>query len=495
MAVDEAQPTPWRPLPNLPPDPTATAARGRLRRILLYGTSRGLTEGLIGARGLLLATVLGPEAFGAWALFRLVMRYAPFAALGVYRGLEREAVHEEAADRRGADPPQQAARTTVGFLLAVFLPLATIAATASFFTANAQLALGLRVTAAALATEPLVLYAFTFLRARGSLRRFAVLEIIQAALHLALTVLMALRWGLAGAFAGFIAASVGILAVLAHRVPTRPALDAARLRRMLAIGFPLVLTMFTTTLLATADRFVVAAYGGTRLLGLYALAVSVAGLAASMAWVVRTVIFPSVYRQTDIEGAGLAIRDHFHGTLLPFARWFPPLLGLGALLIGPAIMMFLPRYSEAVAPARIFIFTGATMGFASLGVLGVIAADLQRRLPLWSVVALSINLLLSNVAMRSGIGLEGIAAGALISQVVYGTAVVMLAAGATGTERPLLLPLKAFGPLALSVLAVYVSGRIFPGTDPASVASSMALYLLILLPLAPALRADLQRLR
>jgi O-antigen/teichoic acid export membrane protein len=481
-------------LPHLPPDLKATAAGGRLRRILLYGTSRGVTEGLIGARGLLLATVLGPEAFGAWALFRLVMRYAPFAALGVYRGLEREAVHEEAVERRGADPPQQAARTTVGFLLAVFLPLATIAATASFFTADGRLTLGLRVTAAALVTEPLVLYAYTYLRARGSLRRFAILEIIQAALHLALAVLLALRWGLPGAFAGFVTASVGTLAILAQRVPTRPALDGARLRRMLAIGFPLVLTMFTTTMLATADRFVVAAYGGTRLLGLYALAVSVAGLAASMAWVVRTVIFPNVYRQTDAEGAGLAIRDHFHSTLLPFARWFPPILGLGALLIGPAIMTLLPRYAEAVAPARIFIFTGATMGFASLGVLGVVAADLQRRLPLWSVLALTINLILSNIAMRSGIGLEGVAAGALISQVVYGTAVVALAAGVAGTERPLLLPLKALGPLALCVLAVLGLGRLLPGTDPASVAASVALYLLVLLPLAPALRADLKRL-
>lgn len=450
----------------------------------------------MGARGLLLATLLGPESFGVWALFRLVMRYAPFAALGVYRGLEWEAVHEESADPSvGRGPPQLAARTTVGFLLAVFLPLAALGVAASFFTADPQLALGLRVTGAALATEPLVLYAFIYLRARGSLRRFAVLEIAQAALHLVLAVLLALWWGLAGAFAGFVAASIGTLAILGHRVPTRPALDGARLRRMLTIGFPLVLTMFTTTMLATADRFVVAAYGGTRLLGLYALAVSIAGLAGSMAWVIRTVIFPNVYRQAGAEGAGLAIRDHFDDTLLPFARWFPPLLGLGALLIGPAVMIFLPRYAEAVAPARIFIFTGATMGFASLGVLGVVAADLQRRLPLWSGCALIINLTLSNLAMRSGIGLEGVAAGALISQVVYGTAVVGLAAGATGAAHPVLLPLRALGPLALCVFAVYALGRLFPGTDPASVAASVALYLLILLPLGPRLRADLHRLR
>jgi O-antigen/teichoic acid export membrane protein len=451
---------------------------------------------LVGARGLLLATLLGPESFGVWALFRLMMRYAPFAALGVYRGLEREAVQDEQPERPVAPPSSPlAANTTVGFLLAVFVPLAAVTLTASFFVANAQLALGLRVTGAVLVTEPLVLYAFTYLRARGSLRRFAALEIAQAALHLTLAVVLALRWGLAGAFAGFVVASIGSLAILARRVPMRPALDGTRLRRLLAIGFPVVLTMLTTTLLATADRFVVAAYGGTRLLGFYALAVSVAGLAVSLAWVVRTVIFPNVYRQADAEGAGHAIRDHFRTTLLPFARWFPPLLGLGALFIGPAIMLLLPRYAEAVAPARIFIFTGATMGLASLGVLGVVAADMQRRLPLWSALALAINLALSNLAMRSGIGLEGVAAGALISQAVYAVAVVALAAAATGAARPVLLPVRALGPLVLCVLAVFGLGRLFPGTDPVSVAWSVALYLLILVPLGPTLLADLRRLR
>jgi O-antigen/teichoic acid export membrane protein len=471
----------------------ATPGDGRLRRVLLYGTSRGVTEGLTGARGLLLATLLGPEAFGAWAMFRLVMRYAPFAGLGIYGGLEREAVQDEFSGAAGAQ--QNPARTAVGFLLVIFLPLAGLAVIASFLTPNPQLALGLRVTGAALVTEPLVLYSFLYLRARGSLRRFAALEVAQAVLHLSLAVVLALRWGLAGAFAGFVGASIGSLAVVARRVPARPALDTARLRRMLAIGFPLALTLFTTTMLATADRLVVAAYGGTRLLGLYALAVSIAGIGGTMAWVVRTVIFPSVYRQAATEGAGLAIRDHIRITLLPFARWFPPLLGLGALLVGPVIMVFLPAYAEAVGPARIFIFTGATTGLAGLGVLGVVAADLQRRLPLWALCALIVNLVLSNLALQSGLGLQGVAVGALAGQVVYGTAVVVLASAAAGMARPLLLILKALGPLFLCVIAVYTLGRVIPGTDLLSVAASVGLYFLVLLPLAPFLLADIRRLR
>ena len=48
------------------------------------------------ARGLLLAIVLGPRAFGIWTLFRIFMRYTPLSGLGVQRGLELEIVQERA---------------------------------------------------------------------------------------------------------------------------------------------------------------------------------------------------------------------------------------------------------------------------------------------------------------------------------------------------------------------------------------------------------------
>ena len=64
------------------------ALRRRLRRIVLYGLSRGVSDVLLGVRALLLATILGPEAFGGWVLFRLATSYCGFARLGVNAGLE-----------------------------------------------------------------------------------------------------------------------------------------------------------------------------------------------------------------------------------------------------------------------------------------------------------------------------------------------------------------------------------------------------------------------
>ena len=52
------------------------AQRRVLRRIMGYALFRGTAEVMLAIRGVLLAVLLGPAAFGTWALLRLVMRYS-----------------------------------------------------------------------------------------------------------------------------------------------------------------------------------------------------------------------------------------------------------------------------------------------------------------------------------------------------------------------------------------------------------------------------------
>jgi hypothetical protein len=88
---------------------TARQAQGHLlRRLAAYAVSRSTTEAMLGLRGVLLAVLLGPAAFGTWALLRLAMRYSALAGISVYRGLELELLQrrssgiEEPLNRPGA---------------------------------------------------------------------------------------------------------------------------------------------------------------------------------------------------------------------------------------------------------------------------------------------------------------------------------------------------------------------------------------------------------
>lgn len=494
------------PAPDLPPGRRSAArtlwsdAAGRasalrrspvLRRIAVYGASRFTTEALIGLRGVVLARLLGPSAYGVWALFRIAMRWATSAGLGVNRGLEREL----SAARRSSGSPLELeharceadryARAGVGFKLLVFGTISVGALLASLAVEDPEWRLGLRGFAAAVLTSQLVTYSVVYTHARGLVRRYAWTETAGAAFHLTGAAVGALVGGIQGAFAGFVAASLASVALYVGHVPLRPIASPARVLRLLRVGVPVSLTLATSTALATADRLIVAAHGGTELLGQYAFGVSVAGLATVFAWVVRTVVFPDVYAGVHATGTSRAVRTHLEGTLLPFARTYPLLLGVLALLIAPVVRILAPAYDDAVGPARLFIFSGATLGLVSLGSVGVVAADRQKRLPLFSVAGLLCNVALATAALRLGGDLTAVAAGALASQSVYGAGVVGLAARAGGLPRPARFVGRCYAPLAWCFLAVVlaIQAAVIVGGSAAPLVAA-AVYALLAWPVA-----------
>jgi O-antigen/teichoic acid export membrane protein len=466
----------------------------RIRRIMIYGASRSVVEALLGVRTLLLAQLLGPAAFGGWTLFRIAARYALFGGLGVQRGLEFHVVRSRTETKPSAEA-EAFARAALGFLLLTSSGLAVVSLTASFFVASDRSAIWLRALAAAVVAEQLWVYGLVYLRAQGGLKRYAVLETIAAAVHLLLTVTLAWRWGLPGALVGFALAAFGVLGMLSRHVPLRPAVSLDRVRSLLRVGLPLLLVTVVTTLLATADRLVVAAVGGATMLGYYAFAVSIGGLAGVLAWVVRTVVLPEVYASAHTDGANSAVRSHLERTLLPYAWFYAPLLGAFAFGLGPAILLLLPQYAEAIAPARIFVFKGALAGLSVLASLGVVAATRQRALPWFSLLALAVNVAASFSALHFGAGLQGVAASALLSQFLYDALALWLVANTAGVKAPWRLVCSTLWPTVWCLGAVVTIGWLLPGADLPTGIAGLALYILLLLVLLPGMRRVLRLAR
>ena len=458
----------------------------RGRRIVLYTATRGTTEAMRSIRGLLLAIVLGPRAFGIWTLFRIFMRYTPLSGLGVQRGLELEIVQERALG--GADATERsriAARTTLGWIIVTAVATSLVALLTSFLVTDDTWRIALRAVSLGVVLEELWVYATTYLRALRELRRYALLEIANASLHLVAAVGMAKLFGLRGAIAGFVVGALASLWTVRNCAPLRPTLATASFRRLFNVGIPLALSSALTIALGTADRLVVAAYGGAVTLGLYAFGVSIAGLAASLAWIIRTVIFPDVYGSARVAGAAPAMRAHLDRTVLPFAYLFPPILGALALAMEPTVALALPRYLPAADAARIFIFTAAAGGITTLGAIGVVAVGRQRALPILSGVALCINLACSMLALHFGAGLSVVAGGAVLAQATIAIGVLAIVGRQATQERVIALVLKGMLPLAWCVATVVLMSRLYDPRTLEGGAASLATYLLLLIPISP----------
>lgn len=472
---------------------------GIVQRLLFYGLSRTTTEGLWGLRGVLLATLLGPAAFGIWTIFRLVLRYVMVAALGIYRGLEFEVVQTLSAQKESAGTESDDVviwgRATLGYTLLVFGGLAILSLAASFVVRDQVVTLTLRAVAAGMLVEQIWIYGSNYLRSAIGLRRFAVTELLHAFLHVLLTALLAYHWGLQGAYVGFIMASVAGIALLMSRVPFRPALPRKRLDRLVQLGAPLGVSQFLLIGLVSVDRLIVAALGGAQMLGFYAFAVVLSGLGASLGMIIRTVIFPDVYSSARVDGSVTAVRSYLDHTLSPLARLLPPILGVIAIALGPLVAYSVPQYMEALPAARVFIFTGLTTAMAGLGTLGLVAAERQRILPLVTGVSLVLNALFSIVALKSGLGLVGVAAGALVAQSIHGGWIVSLITSAAGIEGNRRYLFRFLWPLFWCATAVFVLGIFLPRTDISTTAIAMGVYVLLLFPLWRVLTRALRKAR
>jgi O-antigen/teichoic acid export membrane protein len=468
---------------------------GAFGKLAFYGSSRTISQGLVSARGILLASLLGPERFGVWALFRIAMLWGSFASLSIFRGLELEV----AQARAGRDPESGQVRTACGAALALTLAISGLVGlaslSASFLVKQPDLVLVLRVFAVAVVLESLVVYAITYLRAAGWLRRYGLAELALALVHLSLAVLLALRWGLGGAFLGYLLASVLVLPFVLRAVPFRLSFSQDESRRLLQIGFPVALTSILGFALAGVDRLVVGAFAGLTSLGFYAFAMSVSGLTASLAWVVRTVVLPEVYARAKTEGTSLALQELLERVLLPFSQIYPLLVGVLAIAVGPAVSLLLPEYLEAVSPARVLIFDGVIAGFVSLGSLGVVAAGKQRVLPILSAPLLLLNALIAYLALTLGFGILGVAVGTFVSRAGFGVSIVAfnaLSAAPQGVGR---VVVGVSIPLLWCAAVVFGLDRWLGGTDLQSAGLSLLAYLALVSPLYPGAAQGLRRWR
>ncbi len=205
--------------------------------------------------------------------------------------------------------------------------------------------------------------------------------------------------------------------------------------------------------------------------------------------VIRAVIFPEVYGSAAASGVAETTRTHIESTLRPFATLLPPLAGLAALALGPIVGWAMPRYADTIPVAQLFVFAGLAQGLATLTALGIVAADRQRILPLLSLGALLLTVLVSVTVLEAGLGLAGVATGALVGRTVGAVGLIHRLMCIAGLGSPLRTSLGIVLPLAWCSAAVVVVGYAVPATAPGTFALACALYVLLAAPLAPLARA------
>jgi len=416
-------------------------------------------------RGLVLARLLGPSGLGAVALVGMVLAYSQFADLGIAQAVGREIPISLGHERRGEALVWRwygiAAKLLAGAVVGLGLVVYVLG---RWNGLSADVRFGLLTAAVVVSLQGVITAQQVTFQSYQKFTRAAALTVVLAASNLAAAFVLAPIWGVKGVFAGQVAAFSVTLALgcLLGGWAKHARFDARRLRHLLIVGLPLVALFFMDVNLVAIDQLMVVTLLDTTALGVYTLVLYTGTalylLPGAMASSVSPRLLKRYGQSPTMESISL-----FTWVPVDATAAVMPVLCVAAAIVVPAVIVrFLPAFSGAIVPVRVYCVGSAFLGM-NLAVNATLLALNKHRynipILLGSIV---LNVLLDIVFVPVlHLGLIGIALGSSLSYFTYYMAHTSLVRHYYGQSVPLALVsnlVSAWPALALAV-ATCVSWR------------------------------------
>jgi O-antigen/teichoic acid export membrane protein len=389
------------------------------------------------ALNLIAAALLGPEAFGTWTLFILLVLYSNFLSLGITNGAGRQVPY-----LLGAAQAHEAARAEdVTFLCTAISAgmAAAIALAIGPFILESGDATGAMVALFGIAVllQQFFLLQQVLLRSRFRYRPAALQQVVLGITTIVAGLPLLLKFGLVGLAAGQVVVYVGGLALAGRMLvrQPRPIWDPAIARGLVVVGLPIMLAGLLFVLLTTVDRWLVLTFLGREQLGYYGLV----GIAVSGILLLPGIVSQQYYpRMAFAHGAGRGGRELLN-LVGQQSRVSVAIVAGGAVLTAAVsvigIPQFMPAYQQAVLPIVVVLFGLVVYGLGSAygDLLNVIGA--QRRYLAIQSFALVVTVALSLLFLLGGAGIVGVATATTVSMTIY-TALLVAVARRLGRRIP-----------------------------------------------------------
>lgn len=399
---------------------------------MLVGGTTVVCHAIGAVTSLLLRVLLDPAQMGIWQAVRLFLTYGNYANLGVSKGAVRELTiargqGDETEARRGLNLAftvnTLSSLCYAGVLIAVGLGLVYRGGPYA-----GMWALGLIVAGLLAVISRYVTFHITILRARQSFGVTSRLSLIEAVLTLGLGGLATWQWGLPGLYFSTLMVMLAALAfVLRNRgASLRWAWDGAEIRRLIAIGGPILLATTLFVLFRSLDKLMILAYMSDceYQLGCYSIALMVTGQLYGLGSITAMVMSPR-YGETfgaSADRAEVARLTARTGELQAAAMALVG--GLSLVLAGPVLGWLLPDYRPGLLPTKWLIPGAVLMTIALPANHYLIAINRQRRALVVVVIVILLAAAANHGALRAGWGLPGVAMATAAAYACYWVLVV-----------------------------------------------------------------------
>ena len=442
-----------------------------IRDSLGFAATQYVIRGLLMARAIIAARLLGPLPYGAWNALQLVMDYgATLPPMGTQQGLDQAVpARIVEGDVARLESIERAGLFNILVLTVLFSGAWLLYA---FLHPNRFIDFwgpsGLLLAALAIVLTNVASYHMTLLRSHGNITAVSGWYLLQGVVGTALGLALIPRFGVWGLLAGWTVgtAAATLLIRLQGRglvpIMPRPGPDGVHLVR---VGLPMFVFVASSQVMRTIDRLIILRFLGTLALGYYSLSIMALSFMLYLPDSIAYVLYPRLLRDfRHHEQRPEAIRVPVERALRTLAVIVPGLCGAAYLLAREAIMLVLPHFMPGLTAVRALCFGAGGLTLANLSSIVLMTLGRQNVLVPTALGITALGAVLDVVAVKAGLGIDGVARMTLVTYVLNGGLLLWLACGGMqlrAAER-LRLMARAFAPLAASFGLAYVLDHVLP---------------------------------
>jgi O-antigen/teichoic acid export membrane protein len=330
-------------------------------------------------RGVVLAALLGPQAFGIWSSMRIITRFLPYAPAGAIQGMLQLS---PGADARGEQETARELRgTTVALTALAAIIVTLVVLSISAWSAEDTFIVWV-LFAAVLALIQLNDVQVFVLRSQQQFLTVGTIKLTIAVGTLVLGVAAAWLFGLGGFLVaiGIVLATVSAVTVVVTASPPRPKFKLATAVSLIKTGSPILLAEACLTLLQNVDKLLVVTFMGSHALGVYAVPSYVVQATYFVPQAVTNVLYPRLLATIDTVVSPRSSWPYLERATVWVSYVIGPVLVGLALIIHIPISLWLPEYQAAIGPGRVLILVAFFPLVAMVPAMVLIAMNMQARL-------------------------------------------------------------------------------------------------------------------
>jgi len=368
-----------------------------------------LSQALYMVRGFIIAHVLGPSTYGVWSIFRTVFNSAPFLGFGAQEAMVREVPFSMGKGKEEETPV--IIQTSLSWNVLLVVSVSVIAFILSFTPIIREYYAEIRLAGLVFVLNGIHLFMQPKFKSEKKIILLSKYLLSYAVLNFVFGLTFLFFLEIQGLLLGMITSQLILLAFLISKghLSLNLSLDGFVLRRLLGIGFPIMIISSLFYLMRNIDKFIVISLLGKKIGGYYALAAFISSVVRHISYSTSSVLLPRVMYT---YGKTRNIKDLEMYYTLPmtiFAGFVPVILGFIYINVGAVVNLFLPKYLPSIPALQILI-----VGLFFTTIWGpptnmLIALNKQKMFMYITAAVLAGGAFLEVVAIQTGFGMTGAA--------------------------------------------------------------------------------------